>query len=149
MPDPNDPLSTATRATKRNLLIASVLAISANAFNVSVDKIPIGGLSLTFDDRLFAFLIFITLTYFLCTFILYYVIDIKNLEETGHQESAMKKFDQRQYDFEQSYGHRAARDLEKIFLPKYHLMFYTDGSGTPEYAANTYTVFEAPKLPNG
>jgi hypothetical protein len=53
-----DPLSPATRATKRNLLLASVLAISANAFNVSIDKIPVAGLSITFDDRLFAFLLF-------------------------------------------------------------------------------------------
>lgn len=39
-----DPLSTATRATKRNLLIASVIAISASAFNISIDRIPVGGL---------------------------------------------------------------------------------------------------------
>jgi len=80
-----DPLSPATRATKRNLLVASVLAISANVFNVSIDKIPIGGLSITFDDRLFAFLLLIVLIYFLCTFTLYYSIDIKNLEKTDHQ----------------------------------------------------------------
>ena len=67
-----DPLSTATRATKRNLLITSILAISASAFNVKVDKIPVGGLSISFDDHLFAFLLLATLLYFFCTFALYY-----------------------------------------------------------------------------
>src|SRR4051794_29488572 len=80
-----DPLSPATRATKRNLLIASVLGISANAFNITVDKIPLAGLSINFDDRLFAFLLVIALVYFLGTFVLYYIIDIKNLEVTKHQ----------------------------------------------------------------
>jgi hypothetical protein len=47
-----DPLSPATRAMKRNLLIASVVAISANAFKVSIDRIPMEGLSESFDDRL-------------------------------------------------------------------------------------------------
>jgi hypothetical protein len=80
-----DPLSPATRATKRNLLLASVIAISASAFNVSIDRIPVGGLSITFDDRLFAFLLLIVLAYFLCIFILYYAIDIKKYR--GHSAS--------------------------------------------------------------
>jgi phosphotransferase system glucose/maltose/N-acetylglucosamine-specific IIC component len=95
-----DPLSTATRATKRNLLIASVLAISANAFNVSVDKIPLAGLSINFDDRLFAFLLVITLAYFLCTFVLYYVIDMKNLETTKHQTHAETNYTNKLADFD-------------------------------------------------
>jgi hypothetical protein len=88
----NDPLSTATRATKRNLLVASVLAISANAFNVSVQKIPLAGLSINFDDRLFGFLLLIVVMYFLSTFILYYAIDIKNIETTHHQDESEKAY---------------------------------------------------------
>src|SRR5258708_5111953 len=90
-----DPLSSATRANKRNLLVVSVIAISASAFNVSIDKIPVGGLSMSFDDRLFAFLLVVVLLYFLATFILYYTIDMKNLDPTGHQLAAEKKFQQR------------------------------------------------------
>ncbi|SHG72113.1 hypothetical protein [Bradyrhizobium erythrophlei] len=116
-----DPLSPATRATKRNLLLASVLAISANAFNVSIDKIPVAGLSITFDDRLFAFLLFIVLVYFLCTFVLYYVIDIKNLEETSHQETARKTFERRQNDFKQRFGTIVQKDLQR-YVPRKHLI---------------------------
>jgi hypothetical protein len=72
-----DPLSPATRAMKRNLLIASVVAISANAFKVSIDRIPMGGLSVSLDVRLFCFPAVIVLLYFLATFLLYYAIDIR------------------------------------------------------------------------
>src|SRR5260370_13448666 len=109
-----DPLSTATRATKRNLLAASVLAISANAFNVSVDKIPVGGLSITFDDRLFAFLLLIVLAYFLCTFILYYAIDMNNYEATGHQEKVEKALLQRLVSFSSKYSSKMQADLQKL-----------------------------------
>jgi len=109
-----DPLSPATRATKRNLLVVAVLAISANAFNVSVDKIPIGGLSITFDDRLFSFLLFLTLVYFLCTFILYYVIDIKNIEPTAHQTRITDAFHMRTNNFSQSYKEKIESDLRTL-----------------------------------
>jgi hypothetical protein len=56
-----DPLSPATRATKRNLLVASMLAITYRAFDVSIDKIPVAGLSISFDNRVFAFLLIATL----------------------------------------------------------------------------------------
>jgi hypothetical protein len=109
-----DPLSTATRATKRNLLLASVLAISANAFNVSIDKIPVAGLSITFDDRLFAFLLLIVLAYFLCTFVLYYVIDIKNLPPTEHQSSAEKTFLTTTNSYFHTYGSKVRADLQQF-----------------------------------
>jgi hypothetical protein len=114
-----DPLSPATRATKRNLLIASVLAISANAFNISIDKIPLAGLSVNFDDRLFAFLLVLTLVYFLCTFVLYYVIDIKNLEDTAHQTAAEKRYTDRLKSFGPSYGNLVHNDLQRFVPPRY------------------------------
>jgi hypothetical protein len=109
-----DPLSPATRATKRNLLIASVLAISANAFNVSIDKIPLAGLSVNFDDRLFAFLLVVSLVYFLCTFVLYYFIDIKNLEPTQHQEIVEKEYHERLVLFPQRYSKNVHNDLQTL-----------------------------------
>jgi hypothetical protein len=109
-----DPLSPATRAIKRNLLVASVLAISANAFNVSIDKIPVGGLSITFDDRLFAFLLVIVLVYFLCTFILYYLIDIKNIEATGHQEKVEETLKTRLDAFAARYSRKVLDDLQTL-----------------------------------
>lgn len=81
LPTSLDPLSPATRAVKRNLLVASVLAITIKAFDVTIDKIPLGGLSITFDNRVFVFLLLISLSYFLAIFVLYYFIDIRNVED--------------------------------------------------------------------
>jgi hypothetical protein len=109
-----DPLSTATRATKRNLLVASVLAISANAFSISFEKIPIAGLSISFDDRVFGFLLLVVLAYFLCTFVLYYTIDIKNLDPTPHQDRVQKALLMRLNGYPQRYTGRMQKDLEKL-----------------------------------
>ncbi len=116
-----DPLSPATRATKRNLLVASVLAISANAFNISIDKIPLAGLSVNFDDRLFAFLLVITLAYFLCTFVLYYTIDIKNLEVTKHQTHSEAEYTRKLADFDHIYAARIRRRLIKAIYPEFDM----------------------------
>jgi hypothetical protein len=117
-----DPLSPATRATKRNLLVASVLAISANAFNVSVDKIPVGGLSINFDNRLFAFLLLVVLLYFFCTFVIYYTIDIKNLEKTAHQTSSEELFQRRVNGFSQTYQHKVQKAVQQVLSPEYRVL---------------------------
>ncbi|MGY4428485.1 hypothetical protein ACVWWO_000962 [Bradyrhizobium sp. F1.13.1] len=135
-----DPLSSATRATKRNLLISSVLAISANAFNISIDKIPLAGLSVNFDDRLFAFLLVVALAYFLCTFVLYYVIDIKNLEPTAHQDTAEKWYEERILGFPSEYSGMVHQDLQKYapegFLITTSFSFAENG----EVGTNTYEI---------
>jgi hypothetical protein len=41
-----DPLSTATRTTKRNLLVASLVAITFRAFDISADKIVVAILAI-------------------------------------------------------------------------------------------------------
>jgi len=87
-----DPLSTATRATKRNLLAVSVIAIAYQAFDVRISKIPLAGLEAVFDPRLFAFLLFALLFYFFVTFCTYYYIDIKNIEQTPHQKFAFERY---------------------------------------------------------
>src|SRR5260370_19711930 len=119
-----DPISSATRANKRNLLVVSVIAISASAFNVSIDKIPVGGLSISFDDRLFAFLLVVVLLYFLATFILYYAIDMKNLDPTGHQLAAEKKFQQRLAAFPPKYFTKLKEGLEKLVPANYELRLH-------------------------
>jgi hypothetical protein len=135
MADPNDPVSTATRATKRNLLVVSVLAIAANAFNISIEKIPIAGLSINFDNRLFAFLLLIALVYFLGTFILYYTIDIKNLEKTPHQEESEKAFREHLTGFEQRYAARIQADLRSLapLNHRFHLTNFADHLRTGEF----------------
>jgi hypothetical protein len=55
MADPS-PLSSATRATKRNLLAESLVPIAANTSNLRVYQISVVGLSIDFEDRLFSFL---------------------------------------------------------------------------------------------
>jgi hypothetical protein len=121
-----DPLSPATRATKRNLLIASVLAISANAFNISIDKIPLAGLSVNFDDRLFAFLLVITLAYFLSTFVLYYAIDIKNLGPTKHQIDAESGHTRKLENFSYIFTERIKTRLRKKVRPEFDIPDGTD-----------------------
>lgn len=65
-----DPLSSATRAAKRNLLIVSLLTITFRACQISIDKIPFSGLTINFDPGVFAFLLAALLFYFLVTFLL-------------------------------------------------------------------------------
>jgi hypothetical protein len=83
-----DPLSTATRATKRNLLVASIVAIAYRGFDVTVERIPVAGLSIAFNEKLFTFLILCCLLYFLATFSLYYYIDIRNFPPPTHQRDS-------------------------------------------------------------
>lgn len=92
MPNALDPLSQPTRTAKRNLLVVSVLAITYKAFDVTIDKIPVAGLSLTFDNRVFVFLLLVSLLYSFLTFVLYYFIDIKNIEATSHEELNEKRY---------------------------------------------------------
>jgi hypothetical protein len=86
----SDPLSPATRNTKRQLLVVSVIALTFKAFEISIEKIPVAGLTINFDRGVFEFLIAIALIYLLLTFILYYYIDIRNFPETAHEENTKK-----------------------------------------------------------
>src|SRR5262249_10848467 len=85
-----DPLTQATRTTKRNLLAASVVAITFKAFDIVADKIPVAGMTITFDKGVFEFLLVMVLWYFLAAFVLYYYIDIENFPRTAHHESTDK-----------------------------------------------------------
>jgi hypothetical protein len=64
MVDSSDPLSSATRATKRNLLAVSLVPIAANASNLRVHLILVVGLSIDFKNRLFSFLMLTALVIF-------------------------------------------------------------------------------------
>lgn len=112
-----DPLSSATRAAKRNLLLASTVAITYSAFNISISKIPVGGLAIEFDDRVFAFLLIMVTLYFLTTFILYYCIDIRNIEKTKHQTEKETRHQSSRASFWSSHASRVIKRIEKM-LPK-------------------------------
>ncbi|TRC93903.1 hypothetical protein FJV77_20725 [Mesorhizobium sp. WSM4306] len=92
-----DPLSGTTRVERRNLLAVSTIAITAKTFNISLQTIPIAGLSIRFDPGVFSFLLVVTIIYFGVTFILYYIIDIKDSQIPAHisrtDESYNKKVD--------------------------------------------------------
>ena len=87
-----DPLSNSTRVAKRNLLVASVAAVTYRAFSVKIQRIPVGNVSIEFDDRVFTFLLAIVLLYFLMTFLLYYFIDIRNTQPTMHFLGSEKRY---------------------------------------------------------
>jgi hypothetical protein len=82
---PSDPLSGATRDAKRNLLLASVVAVIFKGFNISIQHISVAGINTDFNRGVFQFLILISLIYFFVTFCLYYYIDIRNVQQTDHQ----------------------------------------------------------------
>jgi hypothetical protein len=94
----NDPLSAATRTLKKQLLVTAVGTITFKAFDVTIEHIPIAGLSIQFNRGVFEFLMFITLAYLIPVFALYYYIDIKNFPVTFHQnsveQSATRKLDE-------------------------------------------------------
>ena len=81
----SDPLSGATRALKRNLLLVSLVAVTFKAFKIKVEHISVAGVNMDFDRGVFEFLILVSLVYFLLTFSLYYYIDIRNVRKTDHQ----------------------------------------------------------------
>jgi hypothetical protein len=112
-----DPLSSATRTAKRNLLLTATVAITYSAFDVSISKIPVGGLAIEFDNRVFAFLLIAVLLYFLVTFALYYFIDIRNVEKTKHQSEKEILYKAARDSF---WNRHAASVLKKIgkSLPK-------------------------------
>lgn len=87
-----EPLSDSTRTAKRNLLVASVLAVTYRAFDVKIDKLPFAGIVVDFNKGLFAFLLTLLLCWFLLTFLVYYFIDVRNIEPPPHQARGNEKY---------------------------------------------------------
>ena len=108
-----DPLSSSTRTTKRNLLVASVFAIAYAAFDVTISKIPLAGLEIEFDQRLFSFLILSVLVYFTGTFILYYYIDIRNVELTPHQKLTEGEYTKKKTNYSHAYAQWQLRKIAR------------------------------------
>ena len=101
-----DPLSSATRSTKRNLLVAALVAITFRTFAVSIDAIPIGAWKVTFNQGAFEFLIASTLIYLLCTFTLYFYIDVMNFPPTAHQTTTKEWRSQKLTEFIDMYWYK-------------------------------------------
>lgn len=123
-----DPLSTSTRAIKRNLLAAATGAIIYRAFDVSISKIPIGGVAIEFDGRVFTFILLVAIAYFLATFALYYFIDIRNVEPTRHQASKEERYENFDKEYSTTHALRVISAIKKS-LPA-GITF--DGNGAPE-----------------
>lgn len=144
-----DPLSPATRAIKRNLLVASVLGIAANAFKVSINQIPIAGMSISFDERLFAFLLFVTLSYFLGVFILYYAIDIKNIEITGHQKASQERFSVWGATFVRDESNNISKKLNLAAGENYEVAFGQSGGDIGEQIRTKAYAVHNPSILRG
>jgi hypothetical protein len=110
-------------------MLASVIAIAANAFGVSIEKIPLAGLAIRFDDRLFAFLLFLCLAYFLLTFALYYFIDIKNLPALPHQEQSEADYGRRENIFSLEYAEFILDKIDRDLPPNHRVS--RNASGNP------------------
>lgn len=123
-----DPLSPATRATKRNLLAVSMLAITYRAFDVTIDKIPVAGLSIAFDNRVFAFLLIASLLYFTATFALYYYIDIRNAEKTPREKEREQSYQSMRNGFWSMHAANVFKRIQKR-LPS-DILINANQSGT-------------------
>jgi len=144
-----DPLSSATRAAKKNLLAASLVAITFKSFDVSIDAIPVAGLVLRFDSGLFSFLLIVVIAYTLITFSLYYYIDMRNIEKTKHQVSSENKYRSSIRFFQEAYeGKIRSAVRSKISDELYATInVFSDGGGgmkdyTPSEGDWTITIQE-------
>ena len=124
-----EPLSDSTRTTKRNLLIASVLAITYRAFDVTIDKLPFAGVVVDFNKGLFAFLLTLLLFYFLLSFCVYYFIDIRNAEVPPHQASGTERFLTNVEDRVQRFLHIAKNRADRALNGGDVHVLYTDTMG--------------------
>ncbi|MFZ0845662.1 MAG: hypothetical protein WAM62_07705, partial [Pseudolabrys sp.] len=83
-----DPLSSATRATKRNLLGTSTLSIAIKAFDINIEHVDVLGVEVDAAKGALTFILLAAQIYFLLSFLVYYVVDFLNIEPTPHQERA-------------------------------------------------------------
>lgn len=109
-----DPLSTTTRTTKKNLLLVSTVAATFKIFDISIDKIPVAGISINFDKGVFSFLIALSLIYFLSCFAFYYYIDVKNIEVTNHQRITNKNYESKIHNYVNDYANETRRKIFKL-----------------------------------
>lgn len=79
-----DPLSELTRREKRNLLAISLFAITAKAFDIHLKEVELNGNKVSFDESAVPFVLVLAGAYFLVTFVMYWIIDIKNAEMPEH-----------------------------------------------------------------
>lgn len=80
-----EPLSQTTIHVRRNLMAASVAAITYKTFNVTIENVSFFGSSTHFDKGAVAFVLIAATGWFTAHFVFRYVIDMKNLELTPHQ----------------------------------------------------------------
>ncbi|HEV2262929.1 MAG TPA: hypothetical protein VGR79_00160 [Stellaceae bacterium] len=110
--------------------MVSILAITYKAFNVTIENIPIEGLNIRFEKGAFAFLLLCGAVYFGVTFVLYYLIDIKNVEETPHQQNTTQKYHGRIKEFQ----NQSVRELDEKIIATLSEPYYFSGRmfGAPD-----------------
>lgn len=84
-----DPLSTATRIAKRNLLLVSFFATVAKSLGLSITEY--GGLKVDADPGAAATFLYVAIIYFLFEFTFSWYADISALKRTDHERSLLSK----------------------------------------------------------
>jgi len=102
MPDGHsrtDPLSGTTRKAKRNLILASLIAIALPTFDVTLDKLSLAGLSFSHTPGLPEFLLLSLILYFAITFGLHYYADVKDFTGIPHQRETESRRHEKYNEF--------------------------------------------------
>lgn len=109
-----DPLSNATRAAKRNLLLVSSAAILVKTFNLTVERLPVGIAVITVDQGALNFAIVMSLVYFGIAFATYYWIDIRNVKITDHQTTVFKKYESTRASFRRDCWDELEKNVQRV-----------------------------------
>jgi hypothetical protein len=122
-----DPLSAATRTTKRNLLAVSSVIILIKMFDVSLDKLPVSGLVLTYDEGAVMFGLVAATVYFLVAFCMYYWIDIKDNKETDY-EVTVREWYKGAADLYRRKRAKVMADRAQLLMPQNHRVNIVHGA---------------------
>lgn len=78
----SEPLSAATRATKRNLLLASAAVVLIKVFHISLKNVSLLGGTLATEPGTVLFALTMATLYLLGSFLIYYRADMRSLDKT-------------------------------------------------------------------
>lgn len=106
-----EPLSPTTISIRRNLLAASIAAITYKSFNVHIDSVSFLGTTTQFDKGAVAFLLIATTAWLTAHFFVRFVIDIKNRELTPHQIATQEEISKARLNLRQSAQSKLAQTV--------------------------------------
>lgn len=108
-----DPLSSATRTNKRNLIAAASAVILLKTYSGKVEKLPVGGVTFRIEPGAVMFALVVTVAYFLTTFAMYYWIDLKDNKPIEYEVSLRKWYDKALHNYRISKGSRLEKEIRK------------------------------------